>query len=299
METFNETLKSTVREKYGDIALQSKESNETSCCGVGTPGTYTIMSDSYNHLKGYNPDADLGLGCGLPTEFAHIKEGDSVLDLGSGAGNDCFIARSEAGDSGKIIGLDFTPQMIKLAQKNAEKLGYNNVEFRQGDIEDMPVSDDSVDVIVSNCVLNLVPDKKKAFSEMMRVLKTTGHFSVSDVVLLGELPKGLQDSAELYAGCVSGAIQMDDYLNLIKETGFKNVVVQKQKPIFIPDAILLEHLTETELKAFLASGTGIFSITVYGEKTDKSGQKQEKPRIKLSELPLANSSCCTPGSGCC
>ncbi len=296
MEANKEVLKSTVREKYAEIALQSKETNEASCCGVGTPGTYTIMSDSYSHLKGYNPDADLGLGCGLPTEFAHIKEGDTVLDLGSGAGNDCFVARSETGATGKVIGVDFTPQMIKRARENADKLGFNNVEFRQGDIEELPVSDASVDVVVSNCVLNLVPDKSKAFSEMMRVLKSTGHFSVSDVVLEGDLPQGLKESAELYAGCVSGAIQKDEYLNLIKETGFKNIVVQKQKPIFIPDHILLQHLSDTELSEFLASGTGIFSITVYGE---KGGVASSKPKLKLSELPLLNNACCTPGSGCC
>jgi SAM-dependent methyltransferase len=252
METFNENLKTTVREKYASIALQSKQTNEASCCGVGTAGTYTIMADSYENLKGYNPDADLGLGCGLPTEFAHIHEGDTVLDLGSGAGNDCFVARAETGATGKVIGVDFTPQMINLARRNAEKRGYNNVEFRQGDIEDLPVSDNSIDVIVSNCVLNLVPNKKQAFAEMMRVLKDTGHFSVSDVVLVGELPEALKQSAELYAGCVSGAIQKEAYLDLIREAGFKNIIVQKQKPIFIPDHILLEHLSEEALKAFLA-----------------------------------------------
>ena len=299
MKTLNESLKTTVREKYADIALQSKETNTASCCGVGVPGTYTIMSDSYEHLKGYNPDADLGLGCGLPTEFAHIKEGYTVLDLGSGAGNDCFVARSEAGDSGKVIGVDFTPQMIKLARKNTEKRGFNNVEFRQGDIEDLPVTDESIDVIVSNCVLNLVPDKKQAFSEMLRVLKNTGHFSVSDVVLIGDLPEALKQSAELYAGCVSGAIQMKEYLNLIEEAGFKNVTVQKQKPIFIPDHILLEHLSEEALKAFAASGTGIFSITVYAEKGGKLIQKVDKPKFNLGELTLAKASSCTPGSGCC
>ena len=298
MKNINEQLKTIVREKYADIAHQSKQTNEASCCGIGTPGTYTIMSDSYAHLKGYNSDADLGLGCGLPTEFAHIKEGDTVLDLGSGAGNDCFVARAEAGATGKIIGVDFTPQMIDLARRNAEKRGFNNVEFRQGDIENLPIGDDSVDVIVSNCVLNLVPDKELAFGEMMRVLKNTGHFSISDVVLKGELPDALKQSAELYAGCVSGAIQMNDYLDLIKEIGFKNIVIQKQKPIFIPDHILLEHLSEAELKTFLASETGIFSITVYAEKLENDGQNVDKPKFNLAQLPLSNS-CCTPGSGCC
>lgn len=293
-------MKTTVREKYAEIARQSKETNAASCCGVGTPGTYTIMSDSYSDLKGYNPDADLGLGCGLPTEFADIREGDTVIDLGSGAGNDCFVARAETGALGKVIGIDFTPEMIRRARLNADKLGFNNVEFRQGDIDDMPVSDGVADVIVSNCVLNLVPDKQKVFAEIYRTLKPGGHFSISDVVLAGELPETLRQSAEMYAGCVSGAIQMDDYLNLIREAGFQAIDVQKQKPILIPDEILLEHLTEDQLQAFLVSGTGIFSITVYAEKPGGSpdAPKREKRKLNLSELQVAVN-CCEPGSGCC
>ncbi len=139
-----ENIKSSVREQYSQIASQDRATNAASCCGVGAPGTCDIMADSYTHLAGYNPDADLGLGCGLPTEFAHIETGDVVLDLGSGAGNDCFVARAAAGATGKIIGVDFTPTMIQRARKNAEKLGYHNVEFRQGDIEELPVSDSTV-----------------------------------------------------------------------------------------------------------------------------------------------------------
>lgn len=293
-------MKTNVREKYAEIALQSRENNAASCCGVGTAGTYTIMSDSYANLKGYNPDADLGLGCGLPTEFADIREGDTVIDLGSGAGNDCFVARAETGAEGKVIGIDFTPEMIRRARSNAEKLGFNNVEFRQGDIEDMPVNDHSADVVVSNCVLNLVPDKRKVFSEIHRVLRPGGHFSISDVVLSGDLPETLRQSAEMYAGCVSGAIQMEEYLRLIQEAGFQELKVQKQKPILIPDEILLEHLTETELKSFMASGTGIFSITVYAQKAGGTPQKErkEKRKVNLAELKTAIS-CCEPGSGCC
>lgn len=293
-------MKTNVREKYAEIALQSRENNAASCCGVGTAGTYTIMSDSYANLKGYNPDADLGLGCGLPTAFADIREGDTVIDLGSGAGNDCFVARAETGAEGKVIGIDFTPEMIRRARSNAEKLGFNNVEFRQGDIEDMPVNDHSADVVVSNCVLNLVPDKRKVFSEIHRVLRPGGHFSISDVVLSGDLPETLRQSAEMYAGCVSGAIQMEEYLRLIQEAGFQELKVQKQKPILIPDEILLEHLTETELKSFLASGTGIFSITVYAQKAGGTPQKdrKEKRKVNLAELKTAIS-CCEPGSGCC
>lgn len=293
-----EATKSLVREKYGEIAGQDKTTNETTCCGMGpTGGTYTIMADSYTNLPGYNPDADLGLGCGLPTEFARIQPGDTVLDLGSGAGNDCFVARAETGAAGKVIGVDFTPAMIRRARENAEKLGYNNVEFRQGDIEDLPLSDQSVDVVVSNCVLNLVPNKAKVFAEIQRVLRPGGHFSISDVVLRGHLPDALLNAAEMYAGCVSGAIQMDDYLTLIRESGFENLTVQKQKPILIPDDILLEYLSADELRAFVASGTGIFSVTAYAEKP--GAVVTAKPKIRLSELPLASAACCTPGGGCC
>ena len=299
-----EQLKSVVREKYSEIALQDKGCNEASCCGVGTPGTYTIMADSYTELEGYNPDADLGLGCGLPTQFAHIQPGDTVLDLGSGAGNDAFVARAETGATGKVIGVDFTPTMIKKARENAEKLNFHNVEFRQGDIEDLPVSDHSVDVVVSNCVLNLVPDKPKVFSEIMRVLRPGGHFSISDIVLVGDLPDVLRNAAEMYAGCVSGAIQKDDYLDLIQQSGFENMSVQKQKPILIPDEILLEYLSAEELKAFVASKTGIFSVTVYAEKpggdpVQKTAQT-EKRKVEMRNLAAeAGKSCCAPGSGCC
>jgi len=294
-----EEIKNLVREKYSEIATQDKTTNETTCCGVGAAGgTYTIMADSYANLPGYNPDADLGLGCGLPTEFARIEAGDTVLDLGSGAGNDCFVARAETGDSGKVIGVDFTPAMIAKARQNAEKRGFNNVEFRQGDIEDLPVSDQSVDVVVSNCVLNLVPDKARVFSQIMRVLRPGGHFSISDVVLSGDLPDSLRNAAEMYAGCVSGAIQRDEYLELARQAGFENVTIQKQKPILIPDNILLEYLTEEQLKTFAASGTGIFSVTVYAEKPGEKRERAAKPKISLQKLALKEA-CCGTDSGCC
>ena len=264
-------LKELVKEKYGQIAEQSKTINETSCCGAGgcgSPLDYTVMADDYTKLEGYVADADLGLGCGLPTEFALIKRGDTVVDLGSGAGNDCFVARSLVGESGNVIGIDFTEKMIEKARVNAKTLGYSNVEFRQGDIENLPIAGGIADVVVSNCVLNLVPNKKQAFAETFRVLKTGGHFSVSDIVLVGDLPEGLQKSAEMYAGCVSGAIQKSDYLSIIEQTGFKNISIQKEKRITLPDEILANYLSKDGIEEFKTGNTGIFSITVYAEKPE-------------------------------
>ncbi|MCS6930337.1 MAG: arsenite methyltransferase [Saprospiraceae bacterium] len=283
-------------------AEQDRATNATSCCGVGTPGTYTIMSESYAHLSGYEPEADLGLGCGVPTEYAHIQPGDVVLDLGCGAGNDAFVARAETGETGKVIGVDFTPSMIHKARKNAEKLGYTNVEFREGDIEDLPVADNSVDVVISNCVLNLVPNKAKAFAEMLRVLRPGGRFSISDVVLVGVLPEKLQQAASLYAGCVAGAMQRDAYVSLLEQTGFERVTIARQKPILIPDHILLEYLSAVELEAFRRNPVGIFSITVCGYKPGGDAQKRAKqaakPKILLRNLAKGTTSC-GPDSGCC
>jgi arsenite methyltransferase len=264
----DDQVKEMVKQKYSEIALQDKDTNQSSCCGSGSCSTevYNIMSDDYTALNGYNSDADLGLGCGLPTQFAKIKKGDTVIDLGSGAGNDCFVARAETGADGKVIGIDFTPAMIEKARINADKLGFNNVEFRQGDIEKMPVTSNAADVIVSNCVLNLVPNKNDVFKEIFRVLKPGGHFSISDVVLVGNLPIALRNDAEMYAGCVSGAIQKEVYLELIQSNGFTNVQLQKEKPINIPDDILSNYLNQTELANFKSGSTGIFSITVFAEK---------------------------------
>ena len=269
----SEQIKELVKQKYSEIALQDKEVNQSSCCGSGSCSTevYNIMSDDYCTLEGYNPDADLGLGCGLPTQFAKIKKGNTVIDLGSGAGNDCFIARKETGEDGRIIGIDFTPAMIEKAKVNAQKLGFTNVEFRQGDIENIPVSANVADIIVSNCVLNLVPNKDGVFKEIFRVLKPGGHFSISDVVLIGNLPEALRKDAEMYAGCVAGAIQKEVYLELINTNGFSNITIQKEKPIIIPEDILKNYLNEEELTSFKTSDIGIFSITVYAEKSKSCG----------------------------
>jgi len=264
-----EDLKLVVKEKYGEIASQSKQQNESSCCGATSCCTtvdYTIFSENYEKLDGYNPEADLGLGCGIPTQFAGITKGDSILDLGSGAGNDCFVARAIVGETGHVIGLDFTETMLEKARKNNDKLGYTNVQFVQGDIEEMPFFDNMFDVIVSNCVLNLVPDKNKAFAQMLRVLKPNGHFCVSDVVLKGNLPDKLRKDAEMYAGCVSGAIDIDEYIGIITKQGFKNVTVHKQKEIAIPQDVLQNYLTNEEIESFKNGEIGIYSITVSGYK---------------------------------
>ena len=263
-----ENVKEMVKQKYSEIALQDKETNAASCCGSGccSDEVYNIMSEDYNQLEGYNPDADLGLGCGLPTQFAKIKKGDVVIDLGSGAGNDAFIARHETGETGKVIGIDFTPAMIDKARQNNEVRGFNNVEFRQGDIENMPVTANTADVIVSNCVLNLVPNKDAVIKEIYRVLKPGGHFSISDIVLVGELPADIQNAAEMYAGCVAGAIQKQVYLELIEVNGFTNITLQKEKLITVPDDILSNYLSEEQIASFKQSGTGIFSVTVFAEK---------------------------------
>ena len=288
-------LKHLVQEKYARIAEQGKVENASSCCGATSISNqvYNVMVDDYSETEGYVEDADLGLGCGLPTHFAKIKPGDTVIDLGSGAGNDCFVARHEVGPEGKIIGIDFTPAMIQKARENAEKLGYNNVEFREGDIDDMPVNDNVADVIVSNCVLNLVPDKPKVMSEIFRVLRPGGHFSISDIVLVGELPEALREDAEMYAGCVAGAIQKSTYLHQIADAGFENLILQKEKPITIPDDILSKYLSGEAITSFNKDGAGIFSITVYGEKPGKGAGDPKRQPTEGSSEP------CAPGSGCC
>ncbi len=267
-------LKEIVKAQYTAIAAQDADTNATSCCGAGSCSTevYNIMSDEYTHLNGYNPDADLKLGCGLPTEFASIKAGNVVVDLGSGAGNDCFVARYETGETGKVIGIDFTEAMIEKARNNAEKLGFHNVEFRLGDIEKMPVSAGIADVVVSNCVMNLVPDKPKAFAEVFRILKPGGHFSISDIVLTGNLPERIKNAAEMYAGCVASAIPKADYLSIIEAAGFTRIRLQKEKAIVIPNDILSDYLKEEEIATYNAQDPIIWSITVYGEKaTDCCG----------------------------
>lgn len=266
----NEELKQLVKEQYSLLALNSDSLKNACCCGTKPNGdfkkVYTIMSEDYTKLKGYEPDADLGVGCGLPTQYAGIKTGDTVVDLGSGAGNDCFIARSEVGDSGKVIGIDFSPEMVAKARTNNTKRGYTNIEFIEADIENMPLKDNSVDVVVSNCVLNLLPQKDKIFHEIYRVLKPGGHFCVSDVVLNGFFPKEFTDNAAMYAGCISSAIQRDEYLQEIENANFQPITVERTKTIQIPDSVLHEHLDESIIQKYKEGNVGIYSITVTGKK---------------------------------
>jgi ubiquinone/menaquinone biosynthesis C-methylase UbiE len=256
-------IKENVREKYGKIV-----SNSGSCCSSGCccTSSQNIMNEDYNGLNGYNPDADYGLGCGLPTKFAQIKKGDIVIDLGSGAGNDCFVARAETGETGKVIGVDFTPEMIEKARQNVQRRGFTNVEFVQGDIENIPLEANLADVVVSNCVLNLVPNKQAVFNEIFRVLKPNGHFSISDIVLTGELPEKIRNAVEMYSACISGAVDKEIYLKNIREAGFKNITIQKEKDIEVPKEELINFLTEEEIKSFQKNPNIIKSITVYAEK---------------------------------
>lgn len=257
------TIKDTVRTKYDEIARRGEKAGCT--CGCG-PDSISMIGDEYSGVEGYVPEADLGLGCGLPTELAGIEAGHTVLDLGSGAGLDAFVARSIVGHTGRVIGVDMTDSMVAKARENAAKMGYENVVFELGDIEAMPVESNSVDVVISNCVLNLVPDKEKAFAETYRVLKPGAHFCVSDVVTRGRLPESVRQSAELYAGCVGGAMELDEYLGLIRGAGFLDVEVVREKKIDVPEEIIEREASLTDVHAFRDGGGAIVSVTVRGRK---------------------------------
>ena len=262
----SQKLKDIVLEKYGQIAAASGES---SCCGSsGCCGSvdYTVMAEDYSGMPGYVPEADMALGCGLPTEEAGIAPGNTVVDLGSGAGNDCFVARALTGEHGRVIGIDMTPSMVERARANGRKLGYSNVEFLLGDIEDIPIPDNTADVVVSNCVMNLVPDKAMAFAETHRILKPGGHFSISDIVIRGMLPEGLRTDAEMYAGCVAGAVQQEEYLSIIRDAGFGDVSLQKEKRIHLPLELLAGYLDHSDMERYRRDEFGVYSITVRAQK---------------------------------
>lgn len=263
----DQSIKKVVKEKYGELAKKQSTgacgwSAEISTCCSG----YGASAEDYSQLTGYNPSADLKLGCGIPSEVAQIKRGDTVVDLGSGAGNDAFVVRALVGEIGRVIGIDMTDAMVEKARRNAETLQYSNVEFRLGEIEAIPIPDSTADVVISNCVLNLVPNKKSAFREVFRVLKSGGHFSISDVVLTQPLPNSARMATDLYSQCISGALLKEDYLAEIHDAGFKNIHIAIEKPRPVPNDLLREALTVEEYAALDFSKPLALSITVYGEK---------------------------------
>jgi arsenite methyltransferase len=262
-------IRTLVRERYGAIVREGTNCCAPASCGCDSemaPDGLNVIGDGYAGVAGHLAEADLNLGCGVPTRHAALALGETVLDLGSGAGNDVFIARHEVGPEGRVIGVDMTPEMIAKARANASKLGYDNVEFRLGEIERMPIESGSVDVVISNCVLNLVPDKASAFAEMFRVLRPGGRFCVSDIVATGELPPPVRDAAGLYVGCVAGAMPEADYLALLGRVGFERVHVAEARPIAMPNDALAPQMDAEELAAFRASGVILKSATVLGSK---------------------------------
>jgi arsenite methyltransferase len=264
MKASNDQLREMVRDKYAEIARDAPDGCGTSCCeGQRQPAMdYSMIGDAYEGVSGYMAEADLGLGCGLPVEHAGLHRGQTVLDLGSGAGLDAFVARGLVGEHGRVIGVDMTAEMIARARQNAQKSGVDNVEFRLGEIEHLPVLSDSIDVVISNCVLNLVPDKARAFAEIYRVLKPGGHFCVSDIVASADLPDWVQGIAEAYAGCVAGAIPRESYLEVIGESGFNRVTVAAERRIEVPADLLARSLTDQQRDEAERTDLHVLSVTV-------------------------------------
>ncbi|HAY37388.1 MAG TPA: arsenite S-adenosylmethyltransferase [Bacteroidetes bacterium] len=259
VELNDEGVKEQVRSRYAETATTGGG------CGCSAENPFNL--DSYDEMDGYESIVDLGLGCGIPTEQADIMIGHDVLDLGSGGGIDAFVARTLVGPTGSVTGVDLTDEMVSLARLNADKLGYDNVRFLQGDIENLPFEDASFDRIISNCVINLVPNKEKVFAEMHRALRLGGSFTVSDVVLDGELPPAIRQSAEAYAGCVSGAVTREDYLNTLKRVGFFDVQVLKEHEVVLSDADLAGLASPDEIAQFRNSGARVVSLTFTGSRT--------------------------------
>ena len=269
-------IKKAVREGYARIAKQGSSCcpSTASCCG-GTDLAQDISQNigyTEEELKAAPKGANLGLGCGNPLALASVKSGETVLDLGSGAGFDCFLAANRVGKNGRVIGIDMTPEMVERARENARQGNYPNIEFRLGEIENLPVADSSVDVIISNCVINLAPDKGKVFSEAFRVLKPGGRLMISDIVLLKELPDFIKSSIEAYIGCLSGAIMRDEYLAAIKAAGFQEVAVVDESSFPIecmandPTARAIIESLEIPLAAVKEVAGSVASIKVYGIK---------------------------------
>ena len=235
-----DAIKNKVKEGYGRVALENRSccGTASSCCGssASIQSTGEMIGYSKEEMNQVPEGANLGLGCGNPVALASLKKGQTVLDLGSGAGFDCFLAAKAVGEKGRVIGVDMTPEMIAKARENAKKGGFGNIDFRLGDIENLPVPNDSVDVILSNCVVNLSPEKPKVFAEAFRVLKSGGKLTLSDVVLLRPLPAVLTNSAAAYLGCVAGASLKSDYIGMLNEAGFADVQVVGESPFYLGEA---------------------------------------------------------------
>ncbi len=265
---------SNLKDKIKDSYTQVLSNQAIGCCGqtsnqsqnYGCGSHDNTFAEDYSNQPGYHEEADYGLGCGIPINFAGISEGDIVLDLGSGAGNDAFIASTLTGSEGRVIGVDITPAMIEKANKNKKKLQAHNVEFRLADIEELDIKEGSVDVVISNCVLNMVFDKLATYQSIYKVLRPGGHFSVSDIVMSVALTENLKNITALYAGCIAGAATKDQYLEIIKEAGFRDIAIKSEKVIDLPDEFMLRHVTAEELFEYRASGNEVLSITVNGWK---------------------------------
>ncbi len=269
-------IKKVVREGYAKIAKQSRSccAPVNSCCGSTDLAQNISKSIGYTEeeLKAVPEGANLGLGCGNPVALASLREGETVLDLGSGAGFDCFLAASKVGENGRVIGVDMTPEMIEKARENTSKGNYGNVEFRLGEIENLPVADNSVDIVISNCVINLAPDKRRVFAEAFRVLKPGGRLMISDIVLLKELPDFIKKSVEAYIGCLSGAIMRDEYMGTIKAAGFQEVSIMDETSFPIegiandPTAKAIIENLEIPLEKMKEVAGSVISIKVNGIK---------------------------------
>jgi arsenite methyltransferase len=281
-----EDLKKNVSEFYGSIARDPEASGcgcgPAACCGV-SPGE--SMSESYAGKEGYVADADLGLGCGIPDAYADLQPGQTVLDLGSGAGNDAFVARAAVGETGKVIGVDMTPDMLSRARANAAARGFDNVEFRLGEIEHLPVTSATVDRILSNCVLNLVPDKEAAHREMFRVLKPGGRFSVSDIAMEGAVSPEIRQAASLYVGCISGAVTRTEMTRSLEAAGFSDVQMAKEVVYPLDKQMIKDFLPAGADADALLANVQVYKVTVTGVKPDKA--KAASPE----------GACC--GSACC
>ncbi|MEA5075001.1 MAG: arsenite methyltransferase [Coriobacteriia bacterium] len=250
---FDETeIKEAVRDRYAGHAQNAtsccsssvKPTGEASCCGAGAPSISEQLGYDPADLAGIPEGADLGLGCGNPLAMLELKEGETVVDLGSGGGIDCFLAAKRVGPTGHVIGVDMTPEMLARARRNAAQGGFDNVEFRLGEIEHLPVEDGSVDAIISNCVVNLVPDKRQVFADAFRVLRSGGRMSLSDIVTLGEIPLRIRESAEAYVSCLSGAILREDYVALMSEVGFTDIEVTESRSFGLDDVVSEDLVAE-------------------------------------------------------